>query len=101
MKKAYIDLEYTLLDNDMNNQQLEFPKLSLDDLYQLSLGPYQINNSMSYYAEHQNEGIFLVHKFEPPMKNRKAGLDFEKYGTYPGYRAITRQGIHEIALPQW
>jgi len=37
--------------NEENNQQLQFPQLTIDDLYYLSFGPYQIRNAISYYAE--------------------------------------------------
>jgi len=52
----------------------------MDDLYYLSLGPYQIRNAISYYAEHQKEGIFLVQKFNPRPKHPSAALNYEKYG---------------------
>jgi len=65
VKSPYLELEYTAIDNEENNQQLQFLQLTIDDLYFLSLGPYQIRNAISYYAEHQKEGTFLVRKFEP------------------------------------
>lgn len=79
VKTPYIDVEYTLLDDSINNELLGFPELSLEDLYKVSLGPYQINNAASYYAEHQKEGIFLVHKFDPPRRHPTATLDYAKY----------------------
>jgi len=65
VKSPYLELEYTAINNEENNQQLQFPQLTIDDLYYLSLGPYQIRNAISYYAEHQKERTFLVRKFEP------------------------------------
>jgi len=49
--KSYLELENTAIDNEENNQQLQLPQLTIDDLYYLSLGPYQIRNAISYYAE--------------------------------------------------
>lgn len=43
------------MDNEENNQELQFPEFTIDDLYYLSLGPYQITNAITYYAEHQKE----------------------------------------------
>lgn len=63
VKVPYIDLNYTELDNEENNLELGFPQLTLADLHAVSLGPYQINNAVSYYAQHQKENIFLVQKF--------------------------------------
>lgn len=47
--------------------------------YTINLGPYQINNVLSYYAEHLNEGIFLVHKFEPNARQRTANINYAQY----------------------
>lgn len=80
VKVPYIELNYTALDNEENNIVLQFPQLSLDDLYQLSLGPYQIRNAISYYAQHQKDGIFKVHKFEPNPRNRISALDYASHG---------------------
>jgi len=59
VKSQYLELEYTAIDNEENNQQFQFPQLTIDDLYYLSLGPYQIKNTISYYAELQKERTFL------------------------------------------
>lgn len=80
VKVPYIDLNYTCLDNAYNNLVLEFPQLTLNDLYAVSLGPYQIKNAISYYAQHQKENIFLVQKFEPNPRNRISALDYAKFG---------------------
>ncbi|XP_037030484.1 uncharacterized protein LOC119070320 [Bradysia coprophila] len=79
VKIPYIDLNYTSLDNRANNMLLRFPQLSMDDLYNVSLGPYQIKNAISYYAQHQQEDIFLVQKFEPSLRYRIASLDYAKF----------------------
>jgi len=80
VRAPYHDIEYTALDNADNNQLLNFPQLSKDDLFDISLGKYQIKNAVSYYAEHLKEGIFLVQKFEPNRRHRTANIDFRKYG---------------------
>lgn len=80
VKVPYIDINYTALDNEENNLLLHFPKLTLNDLYLVSLGPYQINNAKSYYAQHKKEGIFLVQKFEPKPRYRIAALDYASFG---------------------
>lgn len=80
LKIPYIDFNYTTLDNDENNSRLDFPKLTMDDLYYISLGPYQINNAVSYYAQHQKESIFLVQKFEHKPKHRIPALDYSSFG---------------------
>lgn len=80
VKVPYIDVNYTVLDNEENNRLLQFPKLTLNDLYSVSLGPYQINNAISYYAQHQKDGIFLVQKFEPNPRYRIAVLDYASFG---------------------
>ena len=79
LKAPYLDIEYTTLDNEKNNQRLQFPGLILDHLYHLSLGPYQMKNAASYYAEHTNEGIFLVQMFFAPPTHRTATLDYARY----------------------
>ena len=56
---------FTSLDNEENNSLMQFPQLSMDDLYEVCLGPYQLQNAISYYAEHVEEDIFLVQKFNP------------------------------------
>jgi len=39
----------------------EFPKLSLSDLYHITLGIYQMKQSVSYIMQHLAEiGIFLL-----------------------------------------
>lgn len=65
VKVPFIEVNYTSLDNEENNSHLQFPKLTSEDLYLVSLGPYQIKNAVSYYAQHRTGEIFLVHKFEP------------------------------------
>lgn len=80
VKVPYIDINYTALDNGENNIVLQFPKLGLVDLYNISLGPYQINNAISYYAQHQKDGIFLVQKFEPNPRYRISVLDYASFG---------------------
>lgn len=80
VKVPYIDINYTSLDNDENNSILEFPKLSQNDLYNISLGPYQIKNALSYYAQHQKENIFLVQKFQPNPRHRLSSLDYGNFG---------------------
>jgi len=57
-----------------------FNFLTIDDLYYLNLGPYQIRNAISYYAEHQKEGTFLVRKFKPNPRHPTAALDYTRYG---------------------
>ena len=79
LKVPYLDIEYTTLDNEENNQRLQFSRLTLDHLYHLRLGPYQIKNAASYYAEHTNEGIFLVQKFSATPRHRTATLDYARY----------------------
>ena len=74
------DTAFTNLDNEENNRLLQFPQLSLDDLYNICLGPYQLRNASSYYAEHLQENIFLVQKFNANTRDRTANLDFSKYG---------------------
>lgn len=78
VKSPYLEVEYRAIDNEENNRQ--FPQLTMDDLYYLSLGPYQIRNAISYYAEHQKEGIFLVRKFEPNPRHPTAALVYARYG---------------------
>jgi len=73
------ELEYTAIDNEENNQQFEFPQLTINDLYYLSLGPYQIRNAILYYAKHQKEETFLVRKFEPNSKHPIVALDYTTY----------------------
>ena len=69
-----------LIANEENNQRLQFPRLTLDHLYHLSLvGPYQIKNAASYYAGHTNKDIFLVQKFSAPPRHRPATLDYVRY----------------------
>jgi len=60
VKLSYLELEYTAINNEENNQQLQFSQLTIDDLYYLNLGSYQVRNVISYYAEHQKEGTFLT-----------------------------------------
>jgi len=77
IKSPYLELEYTAIDNEENNQQLQFPQLTINDLCYLSLVPYQIRNAISYYAEHQKGGTFLVRKFEPNLRHPTA---YTRYG---------------------
>ncbi|KYN23462.1 hypothetical protein ALC57_04098 [Trachymyrmex cornetzi] len=79
VRAAFLQIEYVTLDNVENNQQLCFPHLTLEDLYSISLGPYQIQNAISYYAEHQNEGIFLVSKFQPDARHRTAAIRYTDF----------------------
>ncbi|KYN07091.1 hypothetical protein ALC62_01947 [Cyphomyrmex costatus] len=79
VRAAFLKMEYVTLDNVENNQQLRFPQLSLDDLYNISLGPYQIQNAISYYAEHQNEGIFLICKFQPNRKHKTSAIKYNEF----------------------
>ena len=75
VKSPYLELEYRAIDNEENNRQpLQFPQLTMNDLYYLSLGPYQIRNAISYYAEHQKEGTFLLQKFEPNPRHPTPAL---------------------------
>jgi len=80
VKSPFFELEYTTIGNEESNQQLQFPQLTIDDLYYLSLGPYQIRNAISYYVEHQKEGTFLVQKFELNPRQLTAALDNTRYG---------------------
>lgn len=80
VKVPYIDVNYTALDNEENNSFLQFPKLTMDDLYNVSLGPYQIKNAISYFAQHQKDGIFLVQKFDPKPRYRISSLDYASHG---------------------
>lgn len=58
VRVPYNDVNYTCLDNAENNAILEFPRLSMNDLYNISLGPYQIKNALSYYVQHQKKTFF-------------------------------------------
>jgi len=80
VKSPYLELEYIAIDNEENNQQFQFPQLIINDLYYLSLGPYQVRNAISYYAEQQKEGTFLVRKFEPNSRYPIAVLNYTRYG---------------------
>ncbi|KYN03209.1 hypothetical protein ALC62_05955, partial [Cyphomyrmex costatus] len=79
VRAAFLQIEYVTFDNVENNQQLCFPHLTLDDLYSISLGPYQVQNAISYYAEQQNEGIFLVSKFQPDPKHKTAAIRYTDF----------------------
>lgn len=59
---------------------MQFPRLTLNDLYHIGLDPYQFNNAASYYAEHRMERIFLIQKFAPQFKHRTTTLDYTQYG---------------------
>lgn len=80
VKVPYIEVNYTRLDNRENNNLLQFPELTMNDLYYLSLGSYQIKNAVSYYAEHNKDNIFLVHKFQPNARHATATLNFINHG---------------------
>lgn len=80
LRAPFLQVEYYLLDNKENNRQIGFPELSMDDLYYLSLGPYQIRNATSYYTKHQKEGLFLVQKFNPNRRYPPAAVNYENYG---------------------
>jgi len=80
VKSPYLELEYTAIDNEENNQLLQFPQFTIDDLYYFSLGPYQTRNAISFYAEHQKEGNFLVRKFKPNPRHPTAALNYTRYG---------------------
>jgi len=71
---------YTAIDNEENNQQLQCPQLTIDDLHYLSLSSYQIRNAISYYVEHQKERTFLVRKFESNPRHPTAVLDYTRNG---------------------
>lgn len=71
---------YTPINNKENNELLQFPKLSMDDLYSISRGPYQIKDALSYYAEHLRENTFLVHKFNPSPRHPTANLKYKDFG---------------------
>lgn len=60
LRASFLGMEHTSLGNEENNQLIGFPELSMDDLYYLGLGPYQIHNAISYYAEYQKGEVFLV-----------------------------------------
>lgn len=40
VKSPYLQPEYTVMNNEENNQELQFPELAVDDLYYLNLGLY-------------------------------------------------------------
>lgn len=62
----------------------------------LILGPYQIINAISYYAEHQKEGTFLVHKLKPIPRHQTAGLDYVKHSIIIQNSLLN---LYEISLP--
>lgn len=80
VRTPFIEMHFTSLDNAENNRLINFPSLSEKSLYEISLGDYQINNAVSYFAEHMNEGTFLVHRFSPPAKHATASLDYSAFG---------------------
>lgn len=80
LRAPFSQVEYKLLDNEENNRQIGFPELTMNDLYYLSLGPYQIKNAVSYYTEHQKDGLFLVQKFNPNRRHPSAAVNYENYG---------------------
>ena len=41
LKSPCLELRYRLIDNEENNQQIQFPQFTMDGLYYLSLGLYQ------------------------------------------------------------
>jgi len=57
VKSPYLELEYTVIHNEENNQQFQFPQLTIDDLYYLNLGLYQIRNAISYHTESKRENF--------------------------------------------
>jgi len=78
VRAPYIELNYTEIEE--NNRLLQFPVLTLDDLHNVSLGTYQITNTKSYFAQHQKENIFLVHKFESNARHPTAALNYRNHG---------------------
>lgn len=50
--------------------EAESPQMALDDLYEIVGGPFQIRNTLGYYAEHtaSHDGIFLVGQYERPRR---------------------------------
>ena len=80
VRASFIDLQYTPIDNVENNSLLQFPVLTMEDLFNISLGTYQIDNATSYYAQHQKEEVFLVKKFEGNSQSRISSIDFSRHG---------------------
>ena len=73
-----VRVPFKKLDDDTHSIQRYFPQLYYNDLYRISLGPYQIRNAVSYYALHtaDTEGIFFVYEFKP---SSNVPVDYAKY----------------------
>ena len=54
----------------------EFPKLTLENLYYIALGKYQIKQAVSYYGEHIDKNG----KYEIQVYNEVENINFTKYG---------------------
>ena len=55
----------------------EFPQLTKEDLYKISLGSYQIREARSYYGEHvEKNGGYSIQV----IRDTEAS-DLDKYGT--------------------
>lgn len=80
VRTPFLEVEYCGLDNEENNRLLQFPVLTMNDLYTLSFGKYQIKNAISYFTEHQREGTFLVQKFQPDRRHKTAAVNYDDYG---------------------
>lgn len=60
----------------------DFPQLEWTDLHHISLGSYQLTNSVSYYARHRQspDGAFFVYIYDPPPKHRVSTIRYADYG---------------------
>ncbi len=75
-------LVFRPLDSTEHAIEQMFPQLTFDQLYQISLGSYQLSNCLSYMAEHvsTNGGIFEVAFFDPPDRSSTPAIQYHQFG---------------------
>lgn len=75
-------VSFVRLDSTEHNIQTMFPQLSIDELRLISLGSYQIRNSVSYLAEHvqANDGIFQIAVFDSSQRRSVQPINYQEFG---------------------
>lgn len=89
-------VSFVQLDSTEHQIETIFPQLTIDELRLISLGSYQIRNSLSYLAEHvqANDGVFQIAIFDSSQRRSVLPILYSEFGINVHQPLLLKSKLH-------
>ena len=89
-------ISFVRLDSTEHRIETMFPQLTIQNLRLISLGSYQIRNSISYLAEHvqANDGVFQIAVFDSSQRRSLQPINYSEFGFNVQQPLLLKSKLH-------